>query len=269
MATEPDKRRFLVYGPPKSGKTSSLATVPKGARVHLVDLDRQTRSLEVEWRKRGHNPKDLDIVRIDTSLDPTDTSDGGEGDQLYSQIRKALWRPPEGFDFYVGDGWTTLGICLTHFHVGVGNREYNQYNNTLLSSDMNDFFWQFAGAAGRYGAWCVIIMHEAWREVVDPLKDKKDWRNKEERLEPICASSAKTTVPANSDFVFHVEPTRKLVGRKNVPAANWRTRGAPAIMASSVGFDDKLNVTEEADFAKLFQKLGFDYRAKLRKKGKR
>lgn len=253
------KKRFLIYGPPKCGKTRSLATIPKGASLYLVDVDRQAGSLIDEWKKSKRSEKDIEICTINTSKDVTAS---GYEDDLLEELRKALWSPPKGYDFYAVDSYTTVGLLLTHDIVGVGERDYNMRANTQLLSYITDFFWQFAGAAERQGSWLIVVMHEKWTERKDGLTDPKSMKmsDKDEALAPEVASSARVTIPAQCDFVFHVEKGRKVVGRQNVSVSNFRTRGTPFITASTVGFDGKLSDTEPADFAHVIEKLGFKFK---------
>jgi hypothetical protein len=254
MKYEP-KKRFLLYGAPKCGKTKSLATIPKGSSLYLVDVDRQAGSLVDEWRKRKHNEKDLEICTINTKLDPT--ADGYE-DDLLEELRAALWSPPKGYDFYAVDSYTTVGLLLTHDIIGVGERDYNMKANVELVSYVTDFFWQFAGAAERQGAWLIVVMHEKWTEVKDGMTDPKSMKmsDKKEVLAPEVASSARVTIPAQCDFVFHVEKGRKVVGRQSTSISQFRTRGTPLITASTVGFDGKLAELEDADIEHVIKKLG-------------
>lgn len=259
------KKRFLIYGPPKCGKTRSLATIPKGASLYLVDVDRQAGSLINEWKRLKHNEKDLEIRTINTALDPTA---GGYNDNLLEELRTALWSPPKGYDFYAVDSYTTVGLLLTHDIIGVGERDYNMRANTQLLSYITDFFWQFAGAAERQGSWLVVVMHEKWTGVKDGLTDPKSMKmsDQQEVIAPEVASSARVLIPAQCDFVFHVEKGRAVVGRQNVSITNFRTRGTPFITASTVGFDGKLSDIESADFNQIIQKLGLPFKKNTQKK---
>ena len=254
------KRRILLYSEPKSGKTTAIGTVPKGSKVYYVDVDRQAGSLVQNWKARGHARGNLKIVDdIDTTID-TSTDDGA--DQMFDLLRKTLWKPPPGYDFYVIDSYTAVGLLLTHAIVGVADRQYNQKNNTDLSSYVTDLFWQFAGTAERYGAWLIIVMHEKWREIKDPLNpNPKNWRDKKELLAPEVASSARVTIPAQCPFVWHVERGRGLVNGKSMSISQFRTRGTPQVMASTTGYDGVLNDLEPADIGAILKKLKLDHKA--------
>lgn len=267
MSNYVPKRRFLIFGEPKCGKSRSIATVPKGSKVFYVDVDRQAGTLLQDWKKRGHPVGNLKKLTINTARD---TTVDAEADAMFMELRAALWKPPSGYDFYVVDSYTTVGLLLTHTIVGVGDREYNQRNNTDLASYCTDFFWQFAGAAERYGAWLIVVMHEKWREIRDPEKDysKQSWRDKKEILAPEVSSGARITIPAQCDFVFHVERGRGIVGGRSQPISEFRTRGTPQIMASTVGFDGVLNDKEPADFGVILKKLGLSHKA-TKPKGKK
>jgi hypothetical protein len=258
---EGPKKRILLYGPPKSWKTSSLATVPKGAKVHVVNADRQLGSLRQEWKKHGHNAKNLDWTTLPTK--------SANQDEIYEATRKALWKPPMGFDFYAIDTYTTVGILLTHAICGIVDREYNQANNADLSGNVQDLFWQYAAAVERLGAWLVVIMWEKWIEVDDGLSDPADWRSKTKQLVPDAVGQAKITIPGQCDFVFHVERGKSLTktGTKAITksVAKFRTKGTPHIMASTLGFDGMLNDTEPADIALIIKKLGLDWKAQPNK----
>lgn len=255
------KRRILLYGPPKSWKTSSLATVPKGARLHVVDADRQLGSLHQEWRRHGHNVKNLDWTTL-----PTKSADQ---DEIYEATRKALWKPPQGFDFYSIDTYTTVGILLTHAICGIVDREYNQANNADLAGNVQDLFWQYAAAVERLGAWLVVIMWEKWVDIDDGLSDPADWRSKQKQLMPDAVGQAKVTIPGQCDFVFHVERGKAVEksGGKAISrsVAKFRTKGTPFIMASTLGYDGKLLDTEPANIALIIQKLGLDWKAQPNK----
>lgn len=259
------KKRFLIYGAPKCGKTRSLATIPKGASLYLVDVDRQAGSLIDEWRKSKRREQDLEICTINTMLDPMAK---GYKDDILEELRAALWSPPKGYDFYAVDSYTTVGLLLTHDIVGVGERDYSIKNNVELVSYVTDFFWQFAGAAERQGSWLIVVMHEKWTEVKDGLTDPKSQKmsDKTEVLAPEVASSARVVIPAQCDFVFHVEKGRKIVGRQNVSVSQFRTRGTPFITASTVGFDGRLSDIEPADFEHCIKKLGLTVKKNTRKK---
>lgn len=256
------KKRVLLYGPPKSWKTSSLSTIPKGAKLHVIDADRQLGSLQQEWQRRGHADKNLDWTTLPTQSDDTGL--------VYEATRKALWQPPKGFDFYAVDTYTTVGILLTHAIVGIVDREYNQSNNADLAGNVQDLFWQYAAAVERLGAWLVVIMWERWVDVDDGLTDPADWRNKKKMLMPDAVGQAKTTIPGQCDFVFHVERGKSIVkgaGRSvSQSVAKFRTKGTPFIMASTLGFDGKLNDLEDANFATIISKLGLDWKTQQRRK---
>jgi hypothetical protein len=252
------KKRILLYGPPKSWKTSSLSTVPKGAKLHVIDADRQLGSLKQEWKRMGHPAKNLDWVTLPTQHSNTDV--------IYEETRKALWKPPPGFDFYSIDTYTTVGILLTHAIVGIVDREYNQANNADLAGNVQDLFWQYASAVERLGAWLVVIFWEKWIEYDDGLSDPNDWRSKQKQLVPDCVGQAKILIPGQCDFVFHVERGKSIqrTGSKAVSksVAKFRTKGTPYIMASTLGYDGVLNDLEEANIANIIHKLGLDWRAR-------
>lgn len=253
------KKRILLYGPPKSWKTSSLATVPKGAKLHVIDADRQLGSLKQEWKRRGHQMKNLDWVTLPTKhADP---------EFIYDETRKALWKPPMGFDFYAIDTYTVVGLLLTHAICGVVDREYNQANNTELSGNVQDLFWQYAHAVERQGAWLIAIFWEKWIDFDDGLSDPADWRAKQaqQTLGPDAVGQAKTMIPGQCDFVFHVERGKSITktGTKAVSrsVAKFRTKGTPRIMASTLGYDGVLKDTEDADIGAIIRKLGLDWKA--------
>lgn len=258
MAKEPigPKRRILLYGPPKSWKTSSLATVPKGAKLHVVDADRQLGSLVQEWKRRGHSTKNLDWTTL-----PTKSADQN---LIMEATRKALWKPPLGFDFYAIDTYTVVGTLLTHAICGIVDRQYNQSNNADLSGHVQDLFWQYAAAVERMGAWLITVAWEKWVEINDGLTDPKDWRNKTEQLGPDFVGQAKAAIPGQCDFVFHVERGKSLqrTGTKAISrsVAKFRTKGTPRIMASTLGYDGILQDTEPADIALIIKKLGLDWK---------
>lgn len=260
------KRRILIYGEPKCGKTRSWATLPKGTKVYYVDVDRQAGTLLQDWKKRGHPRSNLKLIKIDTTIDTT-TDEGAE--EMFRSLRKALWAPPEGYDFYIVDCYTTVGLLLTHTIVGVGDRNYDQRNNTDLAAYVTDLFWQFAGSAERYGAWLGVVMHEKWREIKDPENpNPQSWRDKKEILAPEVASGARITIPSQIDFVFHVERGRSVVGGKSKAISKFRTRGTPQIMASTVGYDGVLADLEPADFEAIFKKLKVSHKATVPKKAR-
>lgn len=252
------KKRMLFFGPPKSWKTSSISTVPKGAKVHIIDADRQLGSLIQEWKRRGHPTKNLEWMTLPTKLDNPKT--------IYEATRKALWKPPPGFDFYVIDTYTVVGILLTHAIVGVVDREYTMDRNADLSGNVQDLFWQYAAAVERQGAWLIVIAWEKWVDVDDGLGDPNDWRTKKRQLGPDFVGQAKVLIPGQCDFVFHVERGKSLVrsGRSasTQSVAKFRTRGTPFIMCSTLGYDGKLDDIEDANIANIIQKLGLDWRAK-------
>jgi hypothetical protein len=71
----------------------------------------------------------------------------------------------------------------------------------------------------------------------------------------------KTIIPGQCDFVWHVEKGKEVIRGKPTPCSFVRTQGSPFIMASSTGFDDKLDVLEPLNFDHLVKKMG------LQKKG--
>ncbi len=247
-----DKKRLTLYGPPKSGKTTALATIPKGDKIFIVDIDRQLGSFKKEWERRKHPVKNRKIVTIDSSGHRTPWD-------IVQDIKKAMWAPPKGFDWYVIDCMTTMGLLLTHEFIGKGeDREYNMRNNTELLSCMTDYFWQFVQAAESEGAWTVLVFHELWMDYEDGMTDpnsKDAWKNKKSMLVPAVASSAKTTIPGNCPFVWHVEKGREVRKGVPTPCSFVRTIGAPFIMASSTGYDDVLKTLEPLDFDKLMTKM--------------
>ena len=251
------KRRMLLYGPPKSWKTSSLATLPKGAKLHVIDADRQLGSLAQEWKRQGHPMKNLDWTTLPTKL--------SDQNVILKEVRKALWKPPMGFNFYAIDTYTTVGILLTHAICGMVDRKYNLSTNADLSGHVQDLFWQYAAAVERMGAWLVVITWEKWVEINDGLTDSSDWRNKTEQLGPDLVGQAKASIPGQCDFVFHVERGKSLqkTGTKAITksVAKFRTKGTPRIMASTLGYDGKLQDVEPADIALIIKKLGLDWKA--------
>lgn len=264
MTYEP-KKRILLYGPPKSWKTSSLSTVPKGARLHVVDADRQLGSLIQEWARHGHNKKNLEWTTLPTKhQDP---------EVVLEATIKALWKPPPGFDFYAIDTYTTVGVLITHAIVGMVDRHYNKSNNADLAGHVQDLFWQYAAAVERLNAWLIVIMWDKWVDVDDGLGDSNDYRDKTKSLMPDCVGQAKTLIPGQCDFVFHVERGKGLVrsGRKaaTTSVAKFRTKGTPFIMCSTLGYDGKLLDVEDADIATIIDKLGLDWKATATKSSKK
>lgn len=261
-----DKRRLTLYGPPKSWKTTSLASIPKGEKIYIVDLDRQLGSFKREWERRKHPVKNRKIVTIDSSGD-RDTWD------IVQDIKAAMWSPPKGFDWYAVDCMTTMGLLMTHEFIGKGeDRDYNRQSNTELLSCVTDYFWQFVATAETEGAWTVLIFHEKWMDYEDGMTDpnaKDAWKNKKSILVPEIASSARTIIPGQCPFVWHVEKGREVRGGKNVPCSFVRTIGAPFIMASSTGYDGILNTMEPLDFDRLMGKMGLKKRKGASKGRKR
>lgn len=239
------KRRMILFGPPASGKTTMLATVP--GSLHVIDFDRQLKSLVVGWKKQKRPDKDLSWTTIDTRQKP---------DVAFKEARHALFHPPDGFEYYALDAYTTFGVIATHYCCGVGDRNYNQSTNTDLMGYVIDYFWEFANTIERKGAWLIVIMHEKWIEVKDGSADPNDWRTKKEIICPDVASSAKTIIPAQCDFVFHVEKARKIVHGKSIRVSKLRTCGTPFIMAKAVGYEDNLEEVEDADIGAIVKKLG-------------
>ena len=90
---------------------------------------------------------------------------------------------------------------------------------------------------------------------------------------PDCVGQAKTLIPGQCDFVFHVERGRSLVksGRKATTqsVAKFRTRGTPYIMCSTLGYDGKLMDVEDANIATIIGKLGLDWKATATKSPKK
>jgi hypothetical protein len=263
------KKRIVWYGEPKTWKTGGLATIPKGCKLYLVDIDRQLGEFWKEWKRRGHPKSNVKVVTVDTSL--PDIIEKGEevaNPEIFEQLRRALWTAPPGYDFYAIDCYTTVGLLLTHEIVGRGDeRNYNMQTNTDLLSCVTDFFWQFAGAAERNGGWLILTMHQKWQEVNDGMTDPTDWKNKKSILGPDVASSAKVIIPGQCPFVWHVERARRLRGGKNISTSVVRTRGAPFIMAASSGYDDILDETEVLDVGAILKKCKLE--AKARKKGRK
>ncbi len=256
-----EKKRIIVYGPPKVWKTGSLVTIPTGCKVHVVDADRQLGTLIQEWKRRKRPMSDLDWTTIDTS--------SGDPTKIFEQLRDALWKCPKGYDFYVIDSYTICGLLITHECVGVGDREYNQPNNADLSAYVTDFYWQYANSVENEGAWLITIMHERRQEIDDGLSDPKDYKSKKSMIAPHVASSAAVTIPGQTPFVWHAEPARKVTKTGGTATARsvtvFRTRGTPQIMASTQGHDGVLQDTEYADFDAMLTKLGYKFTKRSKK----
>jgi hypothetical protein len=251
------KKRALIYSGPKTGKSTSLATVP--GSLWIADIDQQLGSFMKLWKQLKGHYKDLEIADVQVA------DKGMNADDLamakFNKIRDTIWDPPKGFDFYAIDSYTTVGVHVTHACVGIGDRDYNMQTNTELVSYVTDFFWQCANRVDSYDAWFIATMHERWQEIKDGLSDPnaKSWRDKKEILAPDVASSARTTIPANINFVWHCERARRVVkgpGKaKNTSASVFRMRGTPNIMASTTGYDDVVDETELADFKQILSKM--------------
>ena len=242
---------MIIYGPPASGKTTALATVP--GSLHVIDFDRQLKSLVSEWKRLKKPAKDLSWVKVDTKQKPAAT---------FKDSKDALFHPPDGYDFYALDSLTTFGLITTHHTVGVGDRDYNMPNNTSLMAYVTDYFWEFANTVERRGAWLIVIMHEKWIRIDDGTSARDEWRNKKEQIIPDVASGAKVTIPANCDFVFHIEKAKKIVHGRAVRTAQFRTMGTPLIMAKATGYEDVLEEVEDADIGKVVFKIGLPSGAK-------
>jgi len=236
---------MIMFGPAGCGKTKTLATVP--GSLHVIDFDRQLKSLVSEWKRLRRPEKDLSWTTVDTRQKPA---------AAFREAKDALFHSPEGFDFYALDSYTTFGIIATHHIVGIGERTYNQSTNTDLMSYVIDYFWQFANEVECRGAWLIVVMHEKWLEVKTGLTDPNDWRTKKEQIGPDVASSAKITIPAQCDFVFHMEKARKVVKGRATSVSKLRTLGTPFIMAKSVGYEDVLEEVEDADIGNIVEKIG-------------
>lgn len=239
------KRRLIIFGDSACGKTLSLATVP--GSLHVIDFDRQLKSLVEEWKRLKRPAKDLSWTTVNTMQKPAGA---------FREAKDALFHSPPGFDFYALDSYTTFGIVATHFTVGIGERNYNQSTNTDLMGYVVDYFWQFANEVEARGAWLIVIMHEKWLEIKDGQSDPNDWRSKRERIGPDVASSAKITIPAQCDFVFHMEKSRKAIRGEARSVSRFRTRGTPFIMAKAVGYEEVLDDVEDANIAQIISKIG-------------
>lgn len=245
MTTEYEsKRRIIIFGPPATGKTTTLASV-RGS-LHVIDFDRQLKSLITEWKRLKKPMKDLSWTTVDTKKPPA---------EAFRDAKDALFHSPDGFEYYALDSYTTFGLITTHYTVGVGDRNYNQSNNTDLMGYVIDYFWEFANTVERRGAWLIVNMHEKWIEVKDGLVDPSDWKNKKEQINPDVASSARVTIPAQCDFVFHMEKTKKVVRGHAGSVSRFRTRGTPFIMAKAVGYENVLEEVEDADIGKIIDKI--------------
>lgn len=259
------KRRIILFGQPKSGKTRCLATVPKGSSLYLIDADRQAGELVSEWKRIHGNLKGLEIVPLQDVKDDSDA----EQKRGFSEVRKALWNPPSGFDFYVVDSYTKIALLLTHALVGKGERHYNQYNNQQLSSAVNDFWFQFVNRVEYLepSAWIFTLFHEKWQEVDDgTIVDPK--APKPRIVVPKCGTSAEVAIPGSCDFVWHVEKGRRIVSGKSQSVSIFRTTGTSTIMAASVGFTKQLETTEIADLATVLGKLNLPAAQKAKPKAK-
>lgn len=255
------KRRLLWHGPPKSGKSLALQTVPKGSSLYYIDADRQAGGLVKGWKKRFGSLKDLKIIRV-----PYVREDTKEMKQaVFQEMRKIFWNPPSGYDFYAIDSYTRITLNLTHCTVGKGERHYNEFNNQQLSSAANDFWFQFNERIEYISpnAWVITIMHEKWEEIDDGTSTEE--KRKPKMIVPKCGTSAETAIPANCDFVWHVEKGRRVFQGKSRSVTLFRTAGTPTIMASSVGFEDELEDTEVADLSVILPKLGLPEVAEKKK----
>ena len=258
------KKRILLDGPPKCGKTTCLSTLPKGSSLYHLDADRQAGGLVKEWEKRHGTLKDLKLVPVPFVRDDTKEIK----DEVFREIRRLLWNPPSGYDFYAIDSYTRIVLNLAHVFVGKGERNYNEFNNAKYSAAANDLWFQFVERIEYLmpGSWTITIMHERWEELDDGTSE--DVKRKPQMIVPACGTSAQTAIPANHDFVWHTEKGRRLVAGKNRPVSLFRTRGTPTIMASSVGFDDVLEETEIADFGAILKKLNLPKEEKKEKEVK-
>lgn len=241
------KKRMIIYGPPATGKTLSLCTV--SGSLHVIDYDRQLKSLVVAWQKAKKAAKDLSWKTIDTRKTP------GEA---FLEAKNAMFHLPKGYDFYALDCYTTFGLISTHFCCGVGQRKYNQQTGTEMMSYITDYFWQVANDVEKMGAWLVVIMHEKWQEIDDGSYNPKSpdaWKLRKTFIAPEVASSARVTIPASCDFVFHIEK-KKTFGKGAARKSVFRTEGTDYIMAKAVGYEDILQEVEDADIGAIVRKLG-------------
>lgn len=240
------KKRMIIYGPPGYGKTLALATVD--GKLHVIDFDRQLKSLINRWGKLRKPKSDLHWVTIDDRQTPL---------KAFNDAKEALFHIPRGFDYYALDSYTKFGIITTHHTCGVGDRKYNQSTGTDLMSYVTDYFHMVASEVESMGAWLIVIMHEKWQELnmgeVDP-KSPDAWRYKKTFIAPEVASSARITIPANCDFVFHIEK-KKTFGKKTAMTSVFRTMGTDFIMAKAVGYEDVLEEVEDADIGAIVRKL--------------
>lgn len=248
------KRRIVLHGPPKSGKTESLARVPKGSSLYLVDVDRQAGGLVKLWKKLHGNLKALEIAPVVGVR----SDEKSERERALIDLRKVLWNPPSGFDFYAIDSYTKVTQILTHAICGKGERHYNQFNNQQLSSAANDYWFQFVDRIEYLSpsAWVITVMHEKWEEMDDGTSDENSKLSKPVMIIPKCGTAAETNIPASCDFVWHVEKGRRIIAGKSRSVSLYRTFGTKTIMASSVGFADTLEETELADLSEILPKLG-------------
>lgn len=253
---EPTKR-VVIYGPPKSWKTSSLATVPRGWRVWLADIDRKAAGLIERWHELKHRPEDLTIMPIKGGR----TLMGGRGEVIaspkYDSLRATLDRAPKGYDLYALDSYTTASLLITHKVCGTIKRVYEMRQNVELRGQVTDIWWEFADQIESYGAWLITTCHESWQTIEDGLSEPDPFgAGKARMLVPDIASGARVTIPANCDFVLHTETSRATVDGKSRTIVKWRTKLAPFIMAASVGHESKLTTHEPADLTNLFTKCG-------------
>lgn len=259
MLVVPVKKRIVLYGGPKSGKSRALATIPKGAKLWLLDVDGQLGAFAILWNELGHPDKNIKIVPVNTtSSNPSIT---------FAKIRDALWSPPSGYDFYSVDCYSTVGLFITYKVVGKAeNRNYNMLNNQQLAGCVTDFWMELAAKVQRYGAWLITVMHEKWHDVEDGSVEKGDWRNKKQILIPEVASGARVVIPGQGDFVWHVERDKEVSQKGGTTISRSvsvvRTRGTPLIMASSTGKDHLLKPLEPLNIGNIIQKMGEDWRAK-------
>ena len=232
---------IVVYGNQKVGKTSLAATMPKGSKVHLIDLDRGTENLARLWIKT-HKLADLSVTPV---LDA-------------SQFHRAVWNLPKGHGLYVIDTYSKACDRFIEAEAEIeidGSRRMNQHKWGIVSGKAHNYYARFVDQIaqmvqkeGRDNVWGLILAHSKRNEV--PTGNYQT----EIHMQPLITGSAEAAISGDASFLFFMEEAKVAKPDGTVGTARrLRTRATGRIKAGDR--TDALRAEEPADLSVILSKI--------------
>lgn len=221
----PASKTILLFGDQKTGKTTTIKSLPRDWKLHIIDYDGGLESID------GYNNPRYDVVGVNS----------------FGELHAAMWNLDSGYDAYILDTYTTaMKRFKTHVKATMGNDPKAITNwqkvGGAISTMAVEYLDRWRDLVAANGAWGIIICQDKHKDIDGGVKLAPD-------LVGACARDAAGMV----NFLLHLERKSTAVAGKMTIERVFRTADTPTVMAGDRS--RCLNEFEPADLGALIEKV--------------